>query len=76
MNGSHSHGVKEEIREEAVPLNQDPCGEGEPNGGNHGGGGEEFLHRKMMVKTREERSSVLSEVKLSPCRRFPAVSHW
>ena len=43
-----SHGVEEQVGEETVPLDQDPCGQGEPDGGNHWSGGEEFLHGSLM----------------------------
>jgi len=73
---NHSHGVEEEIGEETVPLDQDAGCEGEPDGGNHGGSGEKFLHRKMSEKTTGGKLLVLSEVKRSPCHRFRAACHW
>ena len=45
IDSNHSHGVEEEIGEETVPLDQDAGGQGEPDRGNDGSGGEEFLHR-------------------------------
>ena len=43
-----SHGVEQQVGEETVPLDQDPGGQGEPDGGNHWSGGEEFLHGSLM----------------------------
>ena len=36
--------MEKQIGEETVPLDQDPGGEGEPDGGNNRRGGEKFLH--------------------------------
>jgi len=41
-----THGVEEEIREKAIPLNQDSGGESEPNRSNDWCSSKEFLHRE------------------------------
>ena len=41
-----THGVEEEIREKAIPLNQDSCGESEPNRGDDWCCSKKFLHRE------------------------------
>ena len=41
-----AHGVEEEIREKAIPLDQDSGGESEPNRGNDWCSSKEFLHRE------------------------------
>jgi len=41
---SDSHRVEEKIGEEAVPLDQDSCGGGEPNGCNHWSCGQKLVH--------------------------------
>ena len=41
-----THGVEEEIREKAIPLDQDSGGESEPNRGNDWCSSKEFLHRE------------------------------
>ena len=39
-----SHGVEQQVGEETIPLDQNAGGEGEPDRGNDGCCGEEFLH--------------------------------
>ena len=41
---ARSHGVKQKVGEETVPLNEDSSREGEPDGSNDRGGREKFLH--------------------------------
>ena len=41
-----THGVEEEIREKAIPLNQDSGGESEPNRGDDWCCSKKFLHRE------------------------------
>ena len=41
-----AHGVEEEIREKAIPLDQDSGGESEPNRGNDWCSSKKFLHRE------------------------------
>jgi len=41
-----THGVKEKIREKAIPLNQDSGGESEPNRGDDWCCSKKFLHRE------------------------------
>lgn len=38
--------MEEEIREKAIPLDQDSSGESEPNRGNDWGSSKKFLHRE------------------------------
>ena len=67
-----SHGVEEQVGEETVPLDQDPCGQGEPDGSDHWSGGEEFLHVSLMGEMLLE----ISEGRRSLCRRPPAAFRW
>jgi hypothetical protein len=39
-----SEGVEEQVGEEAIELNHDASGDGEPDGSENRGGGEEFFH--------------------------------
>ena len=41
---ARSHGVKQKVGEETVPLKEDSSREGEPDGSNDRGGSEKFLH--------------------------------
>ena len=41
-----AHGVEEEIREKAIPLDQDPGGESEPYRRNDRCSSQKFLHRE------------------------------
>ena len=41
--------MKEKIREEAIPFDQDTGSESEPDGCNHRSGGEEFLHERVLM---------------------------
>ena len=59
-----SHGMEEEIREETVPLDQDSCGQCEPDGSHDWSSGQKFLHGISGMKNqRIENASLISEVK-------------
>ena len=40
-----SEGMEEKVGEESVPLNQDACSQGEPDGSDHRCSGEDFFQR-------------------------------
>ncbi len=66
--------MEEEIREKAIPLDQDSGGESEPNRGNNWCSSEEFLHRekgKEFVE-RIQRGEIVTLLSLSS--NLPLVS--
>ena len=69
-----AHGVKEEIREKAIPLDQDSGGESEPNRGNDWCSSKKFLHREKDkdVVVRVQRGEIVTLSSLSS--NLPLVS--
>ena len=69
-----AHGVKEEIREKAIPLDQDSGGESEPNRGNDWCSSKKFLHREKGkdVVERVQRGEIVTLSSLSS--NLPLVS--
>ena len=69
-----AHGVEEEIREKAIPLDQDPGGESEPNRRNDRCSSKKFLHREKDKDfvVRVQRGETVTLLSLS--RSWPLVN--